>query len=399
MNIKPQDLLKKSWFVLADAASSFRRNNDMLAASSLAFSSMLALIPALFLLTLLLGAFIGSSGRAVDQTRELMTQLIPDYSQVILREVDLIRRHRGAIGALNLLVLFWSITPLVADLRISLGTVFRRRGSRPFLLEKLLDAALSVAFLLGLTAVAVAGLIFTVMERIRPLRLIPAYLEEIAFFAVVIGVVAGLYYTFSKRVAFRHLLAGAVAAALIWFALRPAFHLFLTFNPGYGFAFGSFKSLFVVIIWIYMSLVIFLFGAEITASLGRGDASHIKNLMEGRRNIPAGIVNRHVVRHQQGSVIFRDGNPGTEMFSVLKGSVSIRKGEREIGLIREGRSFGGLSFLLGSARVATAVAVEDAELVVLDNDNINNLMNEFPEFVVEMLREMAQRLREAKIAE
>ena len=50
--------------------------------------------------------------------------------------------------------------------------------------------------------------------------------------------------------------------------MTPAFHLFITYNPGYGFAFGSFKSLFVVIIWIDYSLVVFLFGAEITASLG-----------------------------------------------------------------------------------------------------------------------------------
>jgi CRP-like cAMP-binding protein len=83
------------------------------------------------------------------------------------------------------------------------------------------------------------------------------------------------------------------------------------------------------------------------------------------------------------------------MFSVLKGRVSIRKGDREIGVIAPGKSFGGLSFLLGSPRVATAVALDDVQLVVLNNENIDSLMNEFPEFVVEMLREMALRLREA----
>ncbi len=394
MKTTPNDLLAKTWFVLTDAGSAFRRNNDLLAASSLAFSAMLALIPAIFLLTVLTGAFIGSSARAMQETRDLMMQLIPAYSQVILNEVEVIARHKGTIGALNLLVLFWSITPLVGDLRISLGTVFRRRGTRPFLLEKLLDAALSVLFLVGLTAVGVAGALFTLMERIRHLRIFPSYVEELSFFAVVTCVVCGLYFTFSKRARFGRLFLGALAAALLWFALRPAFHLFLAYNPGYGFAFGSFKSLFVVIMWIYISLAIFLFGAEIAASLGRGEVAHIKSLMEGRRNVPAGIVHRYVSRHARNSVIFNDGDQGDEMFSVLKGSVSIRKGEREIGVITPGKSFGGLSFLLGSQRVATAVALDDTELVVLNNDNINALMNEFPEFVVEMLREMALRLRE-----
>ena len=95
-----------------------------------------------------------------------------------------------------------------------------------------------------------------------------------------------------------------------------------------------------------------------------------------------------------GSVIFRDGDPGNEMFTVLKGRVSIRRRTGDRASSPEGKSFGGLSFLLSSPRGATALALDDVELVVLNNENINNLMNEFPEFVVKMLREMALRLRE-----
>ena len=304
------DFLKKIQVILADAAASFGRNNDLTAASSLAFSATLALIPALFLLTFVLGAAIGSSARAVEQTRELMTQLIPAYSQVILREVNFIASHKGTIGVVNLFVLFWSITPLVADMRVSLGATFRKKPTRHFLLEKLFDAVISMVFLVGLAIVAVSGVVLTLMERIRPLRLVPGYIEEPVFFLVVTSVVLALYFTFSKRVRFRHLLTGALVTSVLWFALRPAFHLFLTYNPGYGFAFGSFKSLFVVIIWIYISLALFLFGAEITASLGRAETVYIKHLMEGRKNVPAGIVGRFVVRYEEGSVIFRDETPG-----------------------------------------------------------------------------------------
>jgi CRP-like cAMP-binding protein len=44
--------------------------------------------------------------------------------------------------------------------------------------------------------------------------------------------------------------------------------------------------------------------------------------------------------------------------------------------------------------VASAVALDDTELVVITYDNITNLMNEYPEFVVAMLQEMAARLRD-----
>lgn len=387
------DFLKKLWVILAETVSSFRRNNDLTAASSLAFSATLALIPALFLLTFLLGAAIGSSAQALQKTQELLTQLIPAYSQVILHEVSFITSHKGTIGLVNLFVLFWSITPLVADMRISLGTIFRKKPSRPFLLEKLFDVAISIVFLVGFSAVTVAGVVLSVMGRLRPLRLLPVYLEEIAPFIVVTGAVFALYFTFSSKMRIRHLLIGSLAASALWFAMRPAFHLFLTYNPGYGFAFGSFKSLFVVIIWIYFSLALFLLGAEIAANLSRDETAFIRKLMEGKKNVPSVIIGKYVIRYEKGSIIFNEGDPGNEMFSVLKGKVAIRKGEKDIAVIPQGKSFGGLSFLLSSPRAATAVALEDVELVTLDNENINNLMNEFPEFVVEMLREMALRLR------
>ena len=53
-----------------------------------------------------------------------------------------------------------------------------------------------------------------------------------------------------------------------------------------------------------------------------------------------------------------------------------------------------MSFLLRSPRTATAVALDDVELVSISDRTIVTLMNEFPEFVLEMLRDMAVRLRE-----
>jgi membrane protein len=261
--------LKKLWAILADAASSFRQNNDLTAAASLAFTATLALIPALFLLTFLLGAAIGSSTRALKETQELLTQLIPAYSQVILREVGFIASHKGTIGVVNLFVLFWSITPFVAEMRIALGAIFQKKPGKSFFFEKLFDAAISLVFLIGFFGVAVAGVVLTVEGRFHPLRLHPGHLAKIVPAVVVIATVFALYFTFSPKTPARHLMIGSVAATALWLAMRPAFHLFLTFNPGYGFAFGSFKSLFVVLIWIYFSLALFLIGAEIAASLGR----------------------------------------------------------------------------------------------------------------------------------
>jgi membrane protein len=390
-----KDFLKRLRVVFFEAASSFRKNKGLTAASSLAFSATLALIPTLFLLTFVLSAVIGSSGRALAKTQELLSQIIPAYSQDILREVSFITAHMGTIGLVNGLILLWSVTPLVADMRISLGTIFRKKPSRPFLLEKLFDVALSIVFLVGLSAITAAGIIFSLLEKRSHLHLTLGYLNDVVPFIFIVAVVFSLYFAFSAKMRIRYLMIGALLTSLLWFTMTPAFHLFLTYNPGYGFAFGSFKSLFVVIIWIYYSLVVFLLGAEVAACLGRDETVFIKQLMEGKTNVPTGVIGKYVVRYEKGSTIFNAGDPGNELFCVLKGKVSIQKGDQVIGVIPAGKCFGGISFLLSTPRAATAVALEETELVAIGNENVNKLMNEYPEFVIEILREMALRLREA----
>ncbi|HEX9113212.1 MAG TPA: cyclic nucleotide-binding domain-containing protein [Nitrospirota bacterium] len=83
------------------------------------------------------------------------------------------------------------------------------------------------------------------------------------------------------------------------------------------------------------------------------------------------------------------------MYSVLKGRVSLRRGGMEIAVITEGKCFGGMSFLLSSPRMVEAVALEDVDLVSIDNENINKLMNEYPAYIIEILREMAERMRDS----
>jgi len=388
------DLLKRPWIVLAEAISSFRRNNDLASASSLAFSATLALIPALFLLTTLVGLAIGSSQEALLKTQELVKELIPRYSQEILREVGFITTRTKALGIVNIVVLLWIITPLVSGMRLALSVIFKTGPDRSYLLEKVLDISITIVLVIGISAVAVMGVAFALVQKLSPLHYLPRYFEGIVPFFFITAVVVVFYLIFSSRVPFRRLLIGAVVTTLLWFAMRPAFNLFLTYNPGYGFTFGSFKSLFVVVIWIYYSLSVFLFGAEIASSLNREKIISIKRLMEGKGGVSGTALANFTVPYEKGSVIFTEGDAGKELFFVLKGSVGIQKGGQEIAVVREKNFFGEMSFLLAQPRSATTVALDDVELLAISNDTIVTLMNEFPELVLSMLRNMARKLRE-----
>ncbi len=388
------DIAKKGWMIAAETVFSFRRNNDLAAASSLAFSAMLALIPALFLLTALLGMTIGSSQEAFRKVQEMATQVIPNYSQEIMKEVSFIATHKRTFGALNLLVFLLAVVPLVSDMRSALGTIFRTEGGRPFLLEKLIDLAITVVFLLGITAIAVAGVAFTVAERWLNIPQLPRYLGGFVQYLFIAAAFFLLYLAFSRKFLPANLAAGALASAGLWYLMGPLFYQFLAFNPGYGLAFGSFKSLFVVIIWIYYSLAVFLLGAEIAASLERHETVFLKRLMAGKGDLPAAVAERFIVRYGPGETIFAEGDAGDQMFSLLKGTVTLGKGSKVIATVTVGQYFGVVSYLLATPRIAAAVAQDDVELVMITRQNITDLMNESPEFILAILRETAMRLKE-----
>jgi membrane protein len=388
------DITKKSWMIVAEAFSSFRRNDDIAAASSMAFSAMLAIIPALFLLTALLGMAIGSSEEAFHKVQELATQVIPNYSQEIMKEVSFIATHKRTFGALNLMVFLLAVVPLVSDTRSALGAIFRTPTGRPYLLEKLIDAAITVVFLLGITAIAAGGVVLTIAEQWFNLPSVPRYLGGFVQYLFIATAFFLLYLAFSRKFFPANLAAGALTGAGLWYLMGPLFHRFLTYNPGYGLAFGSFKSLFVVIIWIYYSLVVFLLGAEIAASLERREMVFLKRLMAGKRGLPAAVAEKFIARYGPGDTIFTEGEEGDQMFSVLKGNVALRKGDRIIAIVTAGQYFGVVSFLLTTPRIASAAAQDDVELVVISRQNITHLMNESPDFILAMLKETAMRLRE-----
>jgi YihY family inner membrane protein len=390
------DIARKIALVLQDAFQSFRRNNDPALASSLAFSAMLAIIPALFLLTVLLGMTIGSSAEALQKVQSLVSQALPGYSQVIVREVRSIAEHMRAFGTLNFIIFLLVVTPLVGDLRTALRTIFRAAKSRPFLLEKLFDVAITVVFLLGLTAIAATGIALSIAKEWITVPPLPAYVGGFAQYLFVAGCVFLLYFVYAGRHRVAHLTAGAFASAGLWFVMKPLFHQFLVYNPGYGLAFGSFKSLFVVIIWIYYSLAVFLAGAELAAALERREAIYFKRLMNGRGRLPEDVAERFVVRYEKGEAIFAEGAKGDRMFAVLKGIVALRKGGKDIASIPAGGYVGAVSFMLDAPRLAGAVASEDVELAVITRENLGDLMRESPDLVLAMLRDSASRLRAAE---
>ncbi|HEY9564076.1 MAG TPA: YihY/virulence factor BrkB family protein, partial [Nocardioides sp.] len=90
--------------------------------------------------------------------------------------------------------------------------------------------------------------------------------------AVVIGIVALLYYSTPnvKQPKFRWISTGAVVAILVWIIASAGFGFYVANFSSYNKTYGSLAGVVVFLLWLWITNLALLFGAELDAELERG---------------------------------------------------------------------------------------------------------------------------------
>jgi CRP/FNR family cyclic AMP-dependent transcriptional regulator len=100
-----------------------------------------------------------------------------------------------------------------------------------------------------------------------------------------------------------------------------------------------------------------------------------------------------------GQVLFREGEPGKEMFVIQSGKVrlvrNIRGVDKLLAELGAGEFFGEMSIINDKPRTATATVIEDAQLLVLDPKTFEAMIKANTEIAVRMIKKLAKRLDDA----
>ena len=100
-----------------------------------------------------------------------------------------------------------------------------------------------------------------------------------------------------------------------------------------------------------------------------------------------------VLELPHGGVVFVRGDRGEQAFVVRSGLIEIREGGQTVGTIGPGDMFGELALIDSGPRSASAVAVGETELIVIDRPTFDRLVRESPDFALNVMSLMARRLR------
>ena len=113
------------------------------------------------------------------------------------------------------------------------------------------------------------------------------------------------------------------------------------------------------------------------------------------------IANKMVAKHfENGNYIFLEDSEGEQCFFVLEGSVKVTrlsKDGREVilAMLNEGDFFGEMSLLDGESRSANVIALEKTKVLTLDRNDFVEVVNDYPQIAVQLLKELARRLRKS----
>jgi CRP-like cAMP-binding protein len=99
----------------------------------------------------------------------------------------------------------------------------------------------------------------------------------------------------------------------------------------------------------------------------------------------------------KGTVLFREGELGRDMFIIQKGKVQVRKKvgttEKVLAELSDGEFFGEMALLMGMDRSATVEVIEDSKILVVSPNTFESLLKGNIEIALKMLKKMASRLR------
>ena len=388
-------------FVLRETLAGFARHNVFGMSASLSFYALFALIPLVLLIFFLLSHLVFSSDYAIVKLAILTGNLVPEFSSKIMVEVYSATQTKAAWGALGLFVLLWTITPLASAMRSAFYTISSMVEAPSFFKRKFKDVVSVLGILLLFFLFTSAGFVVEKVIRFIAVHLPIAELNIIASFSTLLltALLLTVFYKvfFPMRVAFAHLLLGALLTALLWLLMRPAFGLFLSINKDYGAIFGGMKTMFVSITWLYINFAVFLLGTELISTLRKKDVLLLKGLFSGspnKANYIETLMRRygHILR--QGEYIFERGNSERNLYYLVDGKINLSNNGAVLREIGAGDYFGELAMLTKQPTTSDAiVASDEARIIVIYAENIDSMLEDDPKIAMQLLKRMAGRLQ------
>jgi membrane protein len=195
-----------------------------------------------------------------------------------------------------------------------------------------------------------------------------------------------------------HLIVGGLITSLLWFTLNDVFGFLIGLSQPIGQFYGSLRSIFISLIWLYLNTAAILIGAEFIAALHKQDLLILKQLFLIKNIHRHPIINRLMLlygnKYKKNKVIYNEGSQDNDLYFVIEGEVTIKRNEEILFTITPGEYFGEHALLQKTSRSMSASVYSDwARLIRIKDTKVRALLAEDPKIAEIFMFNMAEKLQ------
>jgi len=241
----------------------FQEERATQTAGSLAYTSLLSMVPLLTVALAIASAFPVFEN-AIDTLQTfLFDNVLPDAPglDAVTEQIDSFTRNAGRLTAIGIIGFMVTSVMLMLTIDNALNRIFRVQRRRSLVQNVIIYwavltlAPVLIGVSLSMTTLSLAGSPGSVVLRGLP------FLSTCVALALLYGVVP------ARRVELRHAVIGGVVAGIGFEVAKRAFALYLQQVPTYALIYGAFATIPIFLVWLYVSWVVVLAGAVFTAML------------------------------------------------------------------------------------------------------------------------------------
>ncbi|WP_373101225.1 MULTISPECIES: virulence factor BrkB family protein [Pasteurellaceae] len=246
----------------------FNQNKLTQAAGYLTYSTMLALVPLIMVVFSIFSAFPVFNEVTGELKLFIFNNFAPQASDVVGEYLDQFVTNSKQMSAVGIISLIVVALMLINSIDRTLNSIWRDSTVRPLMFSfAIYWLILTLGPLMMATSIFLSAMTKEMLTTTFTLPFGISSLSAAAFFLT--WFIFTLIYTVvpNKKVSIRHSAAGALVAAIFFTLGKQAFAWYIKTFPSYQLIYGAMATLPIMLLWIQLSWIAILLGAQLSAVL------------------------------------------------------------------------------------------------------------------------------------
>lgn len=277
----PTEIPRAGWqSILRRSIREFKHDDVTDRAAALTYFGVLALFPALLVLISMLGLLGRSTTQsALDNLRQVAPGRVNTFLRTVIEQVQGRSGAAGVGAIIGLVVALWAASGYVAAFMRASNAIYDVDEGRPIWrtapLRLLVTLALAVMLVASAVIVVVTGPIATTVGRAIGIGNTALTVWNVAKWPVLLVVVSLMFSLLYwacpnvKQPGFRWITPGGLLAVVVWLVASGLFAVYVSFAGSYNRTYGSLATVIIFLVWLWITNIAILLGAEFNAESER----------------------------------------------------------------------------------------------------------------------------------